>query len=125
MPSRTQSYRKIGHREPRRNKRLANPVFAVHINGEVWYTENWSLGGLFLIRSYTGSLNPGDSVDGLIVGTTRNGSESVRFTARVVRRAHRGRALALQFDQLDDRLLDFFERCLRKRLRPSGSSNLK
>lgn len=117
--SRTHSYRKIGHREPRRDKRLVQPSFAVHINGEVWRTENWSLGGMLLIRPYDGPLEPDDHVDGLIVGTTRNGSESIRFTARVVRRVPRSQTVALKFDQLDERLLDFFERCLRQQLRPS------
>lgn len=117
--SRTQSYRPIRYREPRRDKRLVQPVFAVHIGDEVWHTENWSLGGLFLIRPYEGPLEPDDPVDGRIVGKTRTGLESIRFTAHVLRRERRSQALALQFDRLDARLLDFFERCLRQRLRPS------
>jgi hypothetical protein len=120
QPSRTQFYRPVRDRETRRDKRMHHPVFDVRIGGEVWRTANWSLGGLLLIRSYEGSLVPGDRVRGSIAPAGARAAEGVPFTARIVRRARGGHALAVQFDPLDDRLLAFLERCLRRSLRASA-----
>lgn len=123
-PSRTRSYHPLRYHDPRRDKRMVQPVFDVRIGDEVWRTANWSLGGLLLIRPYEGLLEPDDPVRGSIAFPAARESEgvpleSIPFKARVVRRVRRNRALALRFDPLDERLLTFLERCWQRRLRPA------
>lgn len=101
----------LSDREARRHKRMSHPTFEVHFENGVWRPLNWSVGGL-LIRPYEGPLEPDSVIHGVIVGKTYQGPEKIPFAARVVRRIHRRKELALQFVPPDDQLRRFFNRYL-------------
>ena len=61
MSSFTMSYRKVGKRENRRDKRLPLPIFTIRLDGSVCDTLNWSLGGL-LIGGYEGAHKENEQV---------------------------------------------------------------
>ena len=116
MPTvRTLSCHRVRYREPRRDKRLHAPVFRVYIDGRVYSTANWSLGGLLLAR-YRGRLSQEGVVRGVIVDETIDGPDFVRFEARVIRLDRTGPSLALRFTRPDGPLTPFFERSLMRRL---------
>lgn len=111
------TYRAYTPTNLRRDKRITVPQFQVHLDGNTTPTTNWSLGGLCL-RDYRGHLAIGQIVEGLIVGTTREGLETLPFTAEVIRLDRETGEVALRFDGLDVRDFDFFEKCLRRYMRP-------
>lgn len=115
------TYRAYTPTNLRRDKRITVPQFQVHLAGTTLQTRNWSLGGL-CIRDYPGHLTIGQSVEGLLVGTTRDGLETLPFTAEVIRIDRETGEVALRFDALDVRDFDFFERCLRRYMRPRAAA---
>jgi hypothetical protein len=111
------TYRAYTPTNMRRDKRAIVPVFQVHLDGKTVQTANWSLGGL-CIRDYHGSLQLGQIVEGMLVGTTRGGLETLPFTAEVIRFDPDTGEVALRFDALEEHDLAFFERCLHRYMRP-------
>ena len=116
MSSFTLSYRKVGSREHRRDKRLPLPVFTIRLDGLVCDTINWSLGGL-LISGYEGAHNADDLVDVDIKIKDTTGDYAIKITARVVRNDQRSKTIALRFEEMSPVIYDFFERSFAQRFR--------
>jgi hypothetical protein len=119
MSSFTMSYRKVGSREHRRDKRLPLPIFTIRLDGLVCDTLNWSLGGL-LISGYEGAEgahNPEDLVNVDIKIKDATGDYALKITARVVRVDQRNKTIALRFEEMSPVIYDFFERSFAQRFR--------
>ncbi|MBX6323242.1 MAG: hypothetical protein IRY94_15565 [Rhodospirillaceae bacterium] len=113
------TYRPFRLVEMRRDKRMSVPTFQVQVEGTTLQTTNWSLSGLYL-RYYPGRLEVGRTVEGILVGTSRNGLETQSFTAEVVRIDPEEKGVALRFDAVGADKVEFFERCLLHLMRPKG-----
>ena len=101
-------------REERRDKRYPLPALVITIDGELYETVNWSLGG-FLVTGFAKHLAPGTT----ITGSFRLVDQpiSVDFTATVVRvdgpdRDH----LAASFVDLGEYGMSVLERIITRRL---------
>jgi hypothetical protein len=110
------TYRQFRIVEARQDKRMSAPSFQVQLEGVTLQTANWSLGGIYL-RDYPGTLEMGQTVEGVLVGTSRLGMEQLPFTAEVVRIEPDG-SVGLHFAIVDSGKIEFFERCLLHRMRP-------
>ena len=116
MSSFTMSYRKVGNREHRRDKRLPLPVFNVRLDGLVCDTINWSLGGL-LVSGYEGNHNTDDQVEVAIKIKDTTGDYAMKLLAKVIRVDARNKTIALQFEEMSPVIYDFFERSFSQRFR--------
>ena len=116
MSSFTMSYRKVGNREHRRDKRLPLPVFTIRVDGQVCDTLNWSLGGL-LVSGYEGQHDPEDPINVDIKIKETTGDYALKITARVVRVDPRNKTIALRFEEMSPLIYDFFERSFAQRFR--------
>jgi hypothetical protein len=110
------SYRKVGNRDNRRDKRLPLPIFSIRLDGLVCDTVNWSLGGL-LVSGYSGAHKPDDLIEVDIKIKDTTGDYVMKLTARVVRVDHRGGHIALRFEEMSPVIYDFFERSFAQRFR--------
>ncbi len=113
------TYRPFRLVEMRQDKRMSVPSFQVQLEGVTLQTTNWSLGGLYL-RDYPGTLEVGQTVEGILVGTSRLGLETQSFTAEVVRTEPGEHGVALRFDVVGAHKVEFFERCLLHLMRPKS-----
>jgi hypothetical protein len=116
MSSFTMSYRKVGNREHRRDKRLPLPVFTLRLDGLICDTLNWSLGGL-LISGYEGQHNAEDLIHVDIKIKDATGDYALKISARVVRVDQRNKTIALRFEEMSPVIYDFFERSFAQRFR--------
>jgi hypothetical protein len=116
MSSFTMSYRKVGNREHRRDKRLPLPIFTIRLDGLVCDTLNWSLGGL-LISGYEGNHKPDDLLDVDIKIKDTTGDYALKITARVIRTDPKSKTIALRFEEMSPVIYDFFERSFAQRFR--------
>jgi hypothetical protein len=112
----TMSYRKVGNREHRRDKRLPLPVFTTRLDGQVCDTINWSLGGL-LVSGYEGQHNPDDLIDVDIKIKDTGGDYAIKIAARVIRVDAKSKTIALRFEEMSPLIYDFFERSFAQRFR--------
>jgi hypothetical protein len=116
MSSFTMSYRKVGNRDHRRDKRLPLPIFTIRLNGLVCDTLNWSLGGL-LVTGYTGQHNADDQIEVDIKIKDTTGDFAMKVAARVVRVDQKSEQIALRFEEMSPLIYDFFERSFSARFR--------
>jgi len=116
MSSFTMSYRKVGNREHRRDKRLPLPVFTIRLDGLVCDTLNWSLGGL-LISGYEGKHNAEDLIELDIKIKDATGDYVLKISTRVVRVDAKNKTIALRFEEMSPVIYDFFERSFAQRFR--------
>jgi hypothetical protein len=116
MSSFTMSYRKVGNRDNRRDKRLPLPVFTVRLDGQVCDTLNWSLGGL-LVTGYVGIHEPDDVVKLDIKIKDSTGDYAMKLNAKVIRVDQRSGSIALRFEEMSPLIYDFFERSFSARFR--------
>jgi hypothetical protein len=116
MSSFTMSYRKVGNREHRRDKRLPLPVFTIRLNGLVCDTINWSLGGL-LVSGYDGNHQPDEQCEVAIKIKDTTGDYAIKLTTKVIRVDPRNKTIALQFEEMSPLIYDFFERSFSQRFR--------
>ena len=116
MSSFTMSYRKVGNRENRRDKRLPLPVFTIRLDGLTCDTLNWSLGGL-LVSGYEGQHNAEDLIDVDIKIKDTSGDYAMQIKARVVRVDEKNKTIALRFEEMSPVIYDFFERSFAQRFR--------
>jgi hypothetical protein len=116
MSSFTMSYRKVGNRDHRRDKRLPLPVFTIRLDGLVCDTLNWSLGGL-LVSGYTGNHKADDLLNVDIKIKDTSGDYAMKITARVVRVDRKAETIALRFEEMSPLIYDFFERSFAQRFR--------
>ena len=116
MSSFTMSYRKVGNREHRRDKRLPLPIFTLRIDGLICDTLNWSLGGL-LVSGYEGNHQGEDLVNVDVKIKDATGDYALKLTARVVRVDQKNKTVALRFEEMSPVIYDFFERSFAQRFR--------
>ena len=116
MSSFTMSYRKVGNRDHRRDKRLPLPVFTVRVDGLNCDTVNWSLGGL-LVSGYTGRNKADDLIDVDIKIKDTTGDFAMKITARVIRVDERSEQIALRFEEMSPLIYDFFQSSFSARFR--------
>jgi hypothetical protein len=116
MSSFTMSYRKVGNREHRRDKRLPLPIFTIRLDGSVCDTINWSLGGL-LISGYEGAHNAEELIEVDIKIKDTSGDYAMKIHARVVRVDQKNKTIALRFEEMSPVIYDFFERSFSQRFR--------
>ncbi|MEO5335937.1 MAG: PilZ domain-containing protein [Magnetospirillum sp. WYHS-4] len=79
----------------RKDMRIPTPELALLVDGRIWRTLDWSLGG-FLLRHYRGHLKAGDRFEVRGIGGIGGALAPVFLRARVVR-VERGGRLAAQF----------------------------
>ena len=84
MTSYTTGYQNVRGAERRRDRRLPLPIFTVRLDGVVYQTMNWSLGGL-LIEGYTGERMGGDTVQIDIKAKDANADFRMRIAVKVIR----------------------------------------
>lgn len=103
-------------RNQRRDKRVSVLPIQIELEGEVYTTVDWSLGG-FLIEGYTGRRRPGDEVMIAIKVFASDVEFNHAASAEVVRIDPLGNQLAANFIGLDSAALADLEGWLTGRLR--------
>ena len=119
MSSFTMSYRKVGNRDNRRDKRLPLPIFTIRLDGLVCDTLNWSLGGL-LVTGYGGQHKADDLIDLDVKIKDATGDYALKVTARVIRVDQKAQLIALRFEEMSPLIYDFFEKSFSARFRNRG-----
>lgn len=94
----------------RRNKRVALPVLSVVVDGRVYKTLDWGLGGMQLIDMH-GRHRRGQmvEVESLLPFAESDARVPLGLYARVTRYDERRRTLALAFTGLDNRTFEILE----------------
>tara|TARA_B100000315_G_C14167580_1_gene403023 strand:+ start:123 stop:476 length:354 start_codon:yes stop_codon:yes gene_type:complete len=88
--------------ERRRNQRAGTPPVFFIMKGRSFPSGNWSLGGACL-EDYAGELTPGALFEIEAVGGSERSMVDVSIRARVLRRDHDERQLAVTFLEIDRR----------------------
>jgi PilZ domain len=115
MTSYTMGYSSPRGKERRKDRRLPLPIFTVRLDGQVYHTVNWSLGGL-LVEAYAGERKEGEAVEIDIKAKDATADFRMQITAKVIR-VIPGEALSLQFEAMSPALYEFFERCFAARFK--------
>jgi hypothetical protein len=115
MTSYTTGYQTVRGAERRRDRRLPLPIFTVRLDGTVYQTLNWSLGGL-LIEGYAGERAAGDAVQVDIKAKDATADFRMKIAVKVIR-AVPGESIALQFEAMNPAIYEFFERCFSDRFK--------
>ena len=97
--------------EARRDRRYAQPLLTVAIDGQDFASDNWSLGGFQLTAKLPSE--PGT----LVTGVMRvDGAEGLPFSAAVVRRDEAAGVIAFRFHNLSPLVIGKLDRALARRL---------
>src|SRR5262245_35869827 len=115
MTSYTMGYTNVRGKERRKDRRLPLPIFTVRLDGQVYHTMNWSLGGL-LIEAYTGERQEGETVEIDLKAKDTTADFRMHIAAKVIR-VIPGETLSLQFEAMSPALYEFFERCFAARFK--------
>ena len=115
MTSYTTGYQNVRGAERRRDRRLPLPLFTVRLDGTVYQTLNWSLGGL-LIEGYSGERAAGEAVQIEIKAKDNTADFRMKISVKVIR-VVQGESIALQFEQMSTAIYEFFERCFADRFK--------
>lgn len=115
MTSFTMGYSSVRGKERRKDRRLPLPIFSVRVDGVVYHTLNWSLGGL-LIEGYDGQRQNGEALQVDIKAKDATADFRMKINVQVIR-AVPGESLAIQFEALSPELYEFFERCFSARFK--------
>lgn len=115
MTSYTTGYQNVRGAERRRDRRLPLPIFSVRLDGVVYQTVNWSLGGL-LIEGYAGDRAAGDGVQVDIKAKDATADFRMRIAVKVIRVVP-GESIALQFEAMSPAIYEFFEHCFADRFK--------
>jgi hypothetical protein len=115
MTSYTMGYGSLRGKERRKDRRLPLPIFTVRLDGEIYHTINWSLGGL-LVEGYAGQRQDGDTVEIDIKAKDTTVDFRMHIVAKVIR-VIPGETIALQFEAMSPALYEFFERCFAARFK--------
>jgi hypothetical protein len=115
MTSYTTGYQNVRGAERRRDRRLPLPLFTVRLDGAIYQTLNWSLGGL-LIEGYSGERTADDAVQIEIKAKDNVADFRMRIAVKVIRVVP-GESIALQFEAMDTAIYEFFERCFADRFK--------
>jgi hypothetical protein len=115
MTSYTTGYQNVRGAERRRDRRLPLPLFTVRLDGTLYQTLNWSLGGL-LIEGYSGERKADDALQVEIKAKDNVADFRMRIAVKVIR-VIPGESIALQFEAMDTAIYEFFERCFADRFK--------
>ena len=115
MTSYTTGFQNVRGAERRRDRRLPLPLFTVRLDGAVYQTLNWSLGGL-LIEGYSGARTADEAVQIEIKAKDNVADFRMRIAVKVIRVVP-GESIALQFEAMDTAIYEFFERCFADRFK--------
>jgi hypothetical protein len=108
-------YSSLRGKERRKDRRLPLPVFSVKVDGVVYHTMNWSLGGL-LVEGYDGQLKGGETIQIDLKAKDATADFRMKVNVQVIRVVP-GETLALQFEAMSPPLYEFFERCFAARFK--------
>jgi len=108
-------YTSVRGKERRKDRRLPLPIFTVRLDGQVYHTLNWSLGGL-LVEGYAGERQEGDAVEIDIKAKDTAADFRMHIAAKVIR-VIPNESLSLQFEAMSPALYEFFERCFAARFK--------
>ena len=97
-------YRKVGHREKRKDRRILFPLLSIRVEGTTFETVNWSFGG-FMVEGSNVEVAVGDGVS----GTLGWNGERFPFTGRVTRTGGEMRELAVSFIDISDAALLYLD----------------
>ena len=97
--------------EARRDRRYAQPLLTVAIDGQDYASDNWSLGGFQLTAKLPGE--PGTLVTGML---RIEGADGFSFSAAVVRRDEETGVIAFRFHNLSPLAVGKLDRALARRL---------
>ncbi len=115
MTSYTMGYSQLRGKERRKDRRLPLPIFTVRLDGQVYHTLNWSLGGL-LVEGYAGDRQDGDAVEIDIKAKDITADFRMHIAAKVIR-VIPNETISLQFEAMSPALYEFFERCFAARFK--------
>ena len=115
MTSYTLGYSSVRGKERRKDRRLPLPIFSVRVDGVVYHTMNWSLGGL-LVESYDGPRQNGETRQIEIKAKDATADFRMKVNVQVIR-VIPNESLALQFEAMSPALYEFFERCFAARFK--------
>lgn len=115
MTSYTTGFSSLRGKERRKDRRLPLPIFTVRLDGQVYHTVNWSLGGL-LVEGYAGERQDGDMVPIDIKAKDATADFRMHIAAKVIR-VIPNETIALQFEAMSPALYEFFERCFAARFK--------
>lgn len=87
--------------ERRRHERVSAPAITIEVDGRLYRTRDWSMGG-FMIEGYVGNRSPGALVTLRRIATLDGDLAPVRVRARVVRADPERRRLVVGFLTVDD-----------------------
>jgi hypothetical protein len=107
MPVARAQYRKVGHREKRKDRRILFPPLSIRFEGTAFETVNWSFGG-FLVDGCHTDLTVGAAVS----GTLGWAEVSFPFTGRVTRIGGEMKEVGVCFVDISDAALLFLDRRL-------------
>lgn len=100
----------------RRDRRYELPPIQVVLDGVVFTTANWSLGGV-LLSGYRGARRRGEAATIRLVARDQETVHDHDVAAEVVRVGPVPGEIALHFDRLDEPVLDTLEGIIMGRLR--------
>lgn len=115
MTSYTMGYSSLRGKERRKDRRLPLPIFSVRVDGIVYHTMNWSLGGL-LVEGYDGQRQSGEIIQIEIKAKDATADFRMKVNVQVIR-VIPGESLAVQFEAMSPALYEFFERCFAARFK--------
>lgn len=115
MTSYTTGYSSLRGKERRKDRRLPLPIFSVRVDGVVYHTMNWSLGGL-LVEGYGGQRQGGETLQIDIKAKDNTADFRMKINVQVIR-VIPGETLALRFEAMSPALYEFFERCFAARFK--------
>ena len=97
-------YRKVGHREKRKDRRILFPLLSIRVEGITFDTVNWSFGG-FMVEGAGADVRIGDYVSGTVGWQGR----SFPFSGRVTRVGGEMGELAVSFTDISDDALLYLD----------------
>ncbi len=115
MTSYTMGYSSLRGKERRKDRRLPLPIFSVRVDGVIYHTMNWSLGGL-LVEGYAGERQGGETLQVEIKAKDATADFRMKVNVQVIR-VIPNESLALQFEAMSPALYEFFERCFAARFK--------
>jgi hypothetical protein len=97
-------YRKVGHREKRKDRRVLFPPLSIVVEGATYETANWSFGGFMIEGASSGS-----RVGAEVFGTLGSQDRRYPFVGRVTRTGGEMRELAVSFTDISDEALLYLD----------------
>lgn len=101
----------------RRHRRFTHPSLSLLLDGQVYATHDWSLGG-FVVDDYTGPLSAGSLFTIEAIGEDPAALTPVAIRSRVVRADRGDRRLTANFLVIDTTAYSLLQRLVGQRIKP-------